>query len=58
MKNRRKYQTSSLSLLNISRKKPVYAPEEFTIRSPTGMIKKVVQQGRSIACCVPQGEIA
>ena len=33
--------------MNVAPKKPVYALEEFTISSLTGMIKKVVQQGRS-----------
>jgi len=36
-----------MGLLNISRKKPVNVREEFNIKSPTGMIKEVVQQGRS-----------
>ena len=36
-----------MGLLNISGEKPVNVREEFNIKSPTGMIKEVVQQGRS-----------
>jgi hypothetical protein len=34
-------------LLNISRKKAHICPRRFQYQSPTGMIKKVIQQGRS-----------
>ena len=34
-------------LLNISRKKARLCPKGFQYQKPTGMIKKVIQQGRS-----------
>jgi hypothetical protein len=36
-----------MALLNISRKKALICPRRFQYQSPTGMSKKVIQQGRS-----------